>query len=354
MRRRTFRESASGRGLTWSALVLTAAVAVPFPAASDEQPLVWRMNSLLHPRLFGEAGEHFARSVQRLSDGSLVIEVHDRLVLDQDTFAALESGLVDAVWGSAGHHHREDPALTIFGGFPFGPDPAGFSAWMQAGGGAEVLDAIYARHGLKSLYCGALPAEGGGWFLTPFQGPDSLKGMAIRSFGYGARVLSRLGAVTYELPAGEIRAAFAAGLIEAADFSLPAIDAELGLADVAENLYFPGWQQPATPLEILMTGRTWEGVAAPRLLHGRPLSQSCHRLTLSTNSGRPASNCMLGPTPRLSRFGRLGPRSSPKTPRVIRFLLRHGKVTSVSAPHTPTGRRAHTPTERVSPACQRS
>jgi hypothetical protein len=34
-------------------------------------------------------------------------------------------------------------------------------------------------------------------------------------------------------------------------------DAELGLADVAGNLYFPGWQQPATPLEILMTGRTW-------------------------------------------------------------------------------------------------
>jgi TRAP-type mannitol/chloroaromatic compound transport system substrate-binding protein len=258
--------------LTCQAIVVAVAVAMPGPAVAEEQPVVWRMNSLLHPKLFGEAGEHFARSVERVSGGTLVIEVHDRLVLDQDTFAALESGLVDAVWGSPGHHHREDPALTIFGGFPFGPDPAGFTAWMQAGGGAEALDAIYARHGLKSLYCGALPAEGGGWFVTPLSGPQDLDGLPFRSFGYGARVLQRLGAVTYELPAGEIRAAFAAGLIEAAEFSLPAIDGELGVAEVAGHLYFPGWQQPATPLEILMPVHRWHALSD---LHRAAIEAGC-------------------------------------------------------------------------------
>lgn len=257
---------------TCRAIVLFVAIGMSGPAASEEPPVLWRMNSLLHPRLFGEAGEHFARSVEQLSGGSLVIEVHDRLVLDQDTFAALDSGMVDAVWGSPGHHHREDPALTLFGGFPFGPDPAGFTAWMQAGGGAEALDAIYARHGLKSLYCGALPAEGGGWFVTPLIGSEDLEGLPFRSFGYGARVLQRLGAVTYELPAGEIRAAFAAGLIEAAEFSLPAIDAELGVSDVAGHLYFPGWQQPATPLEILMPVRSWHALSD---LHRAAIGAGC-------------------------------------------------------------------------------
>jgi TRAP-type mannitol/chloroaromatic compound transport system substrate-binding protein len=198
--------------------------------------------------------------------------VHDRLVLDQNTFAALESGLVDAVWGSAGHHHREDPALTIFGGFPFGPDPSGFTAWIRAGGGAEALGAIYARHGLRSLYCGALPAEGGGWFLTPIGGTEDLDGLAMRSFGYGARVLKKLGVVPYELPAGEIRPAFEAGLIEAAEFSLPSIDAELGVADVARHLYFPGWQQPATSLEILMLERTWVALSVP---HKMAINAAC-------------------------------------------------------------------------------
>lgn len=241
--------------------VILSMVLAAGPVAGQEDVLRWRMNSLLYPKLFGEAGEHFAETVRRLSGGSFIIEVHDRLVLDQDTFGALESGLIDAVWGSAGHHHREDPALTIFSGFPFGPDPAGFTAWMRAGGGAEVLEAIYARHGLKSLYCGILPAEGGGWFLATVDGLDDLDGLAMRSFGYGARVLQKLGAVPYELPAEEIRPALETGLIGAAEFSLPSIDADLGIAEVAKHLYFPGWQQPVTSLEVLMPERTWAALS---------------------------------------------------------------------------------------------
>lgn len=231
------------------------------PVASQEDVVHWRMNSLLYPKLFGEAGERFAETARRLSGGRFVIEVHDRLVLDQDTFGALKSGLVDAVWGSAGHHHREDPALTIFTGFPFGPDPAGFTAWMKGGGGAEALEAIYARHGMKSLYCGILPAEGGGWFRAPIESSADLDGLAMRSFGYGARVLQKLGVVPYELPAEEIRPALESGLIDAAEFSLPSIDADLGIAEVAKHLYFPGWQQPVTSLEVLMPERTWEALS---------------------------------------------------------------------------------------------
>ena len=234
------------------------------PATGQEEVLRWRMNSLLYPKLFGEAGEQFAETVRRLSGGDFVIEVHDRLVLDQETFGALESGLIDAVWGSAGHHHREDPALTIFTGFPFGPDPAGFTAWMQVGGGAEALEAIYARHGLKSLYCGILPAEGGGWFVEPIENSEDLNGLAMRSFGYSARVLQKLGVVPYELPAQDIRPAFEAGLIGAAEFSLPSIDADLGIADVAKYLYLPGWQQPVTSLEILMPERSWAALSDRR------------------------------------------------------------------------------------------
>ncbi len=228
---------------------------------ADEHVLYWRINSLLYPKLFGEAGEHFAEEVQRLSDGSFIIEVHDRLVLDQDSFGALDAGLIDAVWGSAGHHHREDPALAIFSGFPFGPDPAGFTAWMREGGGVEALDAIYARHDLKSLYCGILPAEGGGWFRKPVEQVEDLEGLAMRSFGYGTRTLRKLGVVPYELPAADIRPALATGLIDAAEFSLPSIDADLALSDAARHLYMPGWQQPATSLEILMPERSWTALS---------------------------------------------------------------------------------------------
>lgn len=251
------------------------------PVAAEEDVVKWRMNSLLYPKLFGEAGEQFAEAVQQMTDGGFVIEVHDRMVLDQDTFGALQAGLVDAVWGSAGHHHREDPALTIFTGFPFGPDPAGFTAWMQTGGGAQALETIYARHGLKSLYCGILPAEGGGWFAEPVNSLADLEGLKMRSFGYGARVLSKLGVVPYELPASEIRPALDTGLIAAAEFSLPSIDAELGIAEVAKHLYFPGWQQPVTSLELLMLESTWAGLSEP---HRAVLEAACGDTLSSTTA----------------------------------------------------------------------
>ncbi|WP_110549263.1 TRAP transporter substrate-binding protein [Limimaricola hongkongensis] len=246
-------------GLVVMALGLTSAA-----ASADEDVLRWRMNSLLYPKLFGEAGSYFAAEVERLTAGHFVIEVRDRMVLDQDSFGALEAGLIDAVWGSAGHHHREDPAFAIFSGFPFGPGPEGFTAWMREGGGAEALDAIYARHGLRSFYCGVLPAEGGGWFRAPVETVADLDGLPMRAFGYGALTLRALGVVPYELPAADIRPALETGLIAAAEFSLPSIDADLGLHEAAGHLYMPGWQQPATSLELLMPERSWVALSDDR------------------------------------------------------------------------------------------
>lgn len=244
-----------------SGLAAFGLCAFPLPASADADALRWRMNSLLYPKLFGEAGSHFAAEVERRTGGRFVIEVRDRMVLDQDSFGALEAGLIDAVWGSAGHHHREDPALAIFSGFPFGPNPESFTTWMREGGGAEALDAIYARHGLRSLYCGVLPAEGGGWFRAPIETIADLDGLPMRAFGYGALTLRALGVVPYELPAADIRPALETGLVAAAEFSLPSIDADLGLHEAAGHLYLPGWQQPATSLELLLPERSWTALS---------------------------------------------------------------------------------------------
>lgn len=254
MRRRI---AQSGRMSRWILMCLAglASILVPSGALADE--VRWRLNSLLHPHLFGESAMVFAEEVHTVSEGAFVVEVHDRLVLDVNAFEALRSGLVDAVWGSAGHHHREDPALTLFGGFPFGPGPEGLTEWMIQAGGQQALNELYARHGLRSVYCGVLPSEGGGWFRSPVKSVDDLNGLAMRSFGYGARTLRKLGVTTFELPASDIRPAFENGVIDAAEFAMPSIDALLNFPDFAPYLFLPGWQQPSTSLELLVLEKTW-------------------------------------------------------------------------------------------------
>ncbi len=227
------------------------------PQAAVADSVNWRVNSLLAPQLFGESGRVLADEVARFTEGAFEMQVHDQLVLDVDAFEALKSGLVNAVWGSPGHHHREDPSLTIFGGFPFGPDAKEFTAWMKDAGGSVLLNDLYKRHGLRSVYCGALPAETGGWFRSPVEDVEDLKNLSMRAFGYGARALRNLGATTYELPASDIRPAYETGIIDAAEFAMPSLDAELGLDEMAPYLHLPGWQQPATSLELLMLETTW-------------------------------------------------------------------------------------------------
>lgn len=237
-------------------LVLVFAAALGSVAAAEE-PVTWRMNSLLFLKVFGEAGMRFADTVRVISGGSIDIEFNDRLVFDADAFAAMEEGLVDAVWGSAGHHHREDPALAIFTGFPFITDMGDFSAWMRHGGGQDHLNEIYARHGLYSIYCGILPPESGGWFREPIDQPGDLDGLRMRVFGLGGRVMRKLGVLTYEMPAAEVVPALENRTLDAAEFSLTSIDVELGLQDAARHLYMPGWQQPVTTLEFLLPAKTY-------------------------------------------------------------------------------------------------
>lgn len=227
------------------------------PLAACAQDVQWRVNSLLHPHLFGESARIFASEVENLTEGAFAVDVEDQIVLDVDSFDALRSGLVDAVWGSPSHHHREDPSLALFSGFPFGPGPARFANWMTDGGGTKTLNTVYARHGLRSIYCGALPAESGGWFKSPIERVEDLNGLAMRSFGYGARTLRNLGVTTYELPASDIHSAFETGVIDAAEFAMPSLDAMVGLDEAANYLYLLGWQQPTTSLELLVTERAW-------------------------------------------------------------------------------------------------
>ncbi len=89
---------------------------------------------------------------------------------------------------------------------------------------------MYDHAGLKVhvMPCAFGGAEAGGWFAKEIKTKEDIKGLRMRIFGLGGRVMSRLGAITVLVPGGDLVAAFDKGKIDAAELYPPAVDARPG------------------------------------------------------------------------------------------------------------------------------
>ena len=81
-----------------------------------------------------------------------------------------------------------------------------------------------------------------------------------RIAGFAGQVLTKLGVVPQQLPAGEIYSALEKGTIDAAEFVGPYDDEKLGLAKVAKNYYYPAFWEGSAGLSFLVNKKQWESL----------------------------------------------------------------------------------------------
>ena len=120
---------------------------------------------------------------------------------------------------------------------------------------------IYARHNIHALICGVIAPEASGWFREPLNSIDDLSGKKMRFFGLGAKVMQKLGVDTQLLAAADIYPALERGTIDATEFSMPAIDLNLGFYQIAKHYYFPGWHQQSTTFELIINKDKWNAMS---------------------------------------------------------------------------------------------
>ena len=51
------------------------------------------------------------------------------------------------------------------------------------------------------------------------------------------------------------------GSIDATEYSMPAIDLNLGFYQVAKHYYFPGWHQQSTLFDLMISKKKWDGLS---------------------------------------------------------------------------------------------
>ncbi|PWR04175.1 C4-dicarboxylate ABC transporter [Meridianimarinicoccus roseus] len=217
-----------------------------------------------------------AEAVDVMSGGTLKMKVYepDKLVPAFEILDAVSAGKINAGYTTAGYWAGKIPAAPIFSAVPFGPEAGEYMAWMYYGNGLDLYQKMYdqAGYNVHVLPCAVLAPETSGWFSKEINSPEDLKGLKMRFFGLGGKVMEKLGVATSLLPGGEIFPALEKGAIDATEFSMPAIDQRLGFHKVVKYNYFPGWHQQATVFELMINKDVWNGASEQ---HQQILTQAC-------------------------------------------------------------------------------
>ncbi|MDA5557766.1 TRAP transporter substrate-binding protein [Shimia sp. MMG029] len=217
-----------------------------------------------------------ADAVQAMSGGTLKMKVYEpgKLVPAFEILDAVSAGKINSGYTTAGYWAGKIPAAPLFSAVPFGPEAGEYMAWMYYGDGLSLYQRMYdeAGYNVKVLPCAVIAPETSGWFAKEINSPEDLKGLKMRFFGLGGKVMEKLGVATSLLPGGEIFPALEKGAIDATEFSMPAIDQRLGFHKVVKYNYFPGWHQQATVFELLINKDVWNEASEQ---HQYILTEAC-------------------------------------------------------------------------------
>tara|TARA_R110002124_G_scaffold53074_2_gene152198 strand:+ start:743 stop:1825 length:1083 start_codon:yes stop_codon:yes gene_type:complete len=211
--------------------------------------------------LFGQSAKNISERIKMMSSGEFEFAVHDpgELVPPFEIFNSVSSGAIPAGWTSIAYLSGNLPIANLYGALPFSPPAEAVFSWTSAGEGSELLQKALDPYNVKFLACSYLPQEPGGWFNKEINSTDDLNGLSMRISGLGAQVLNKFGASTQLIPGNEVYLSLERGRVDAAEFSIPQVDSAMGLDEIAEYYYFPGWQQGAGWLALLINQSVWDG-----------------------------------------------------------------------------------------------
>ena len=252
------------------ALALASLLALlgPVCAGAETAPVV-----LVTPLVYGthmpglgDSATKLAALIKERSGGSLQLDLKQPGdgTMPDEILDKVAGAKVDAGFSTASFWAAKLPAAALFSGFPFGPDAKTYLDWFDNGDGLSLYQEMYDHAGVKVhvLPCAFGGAESGGWFAKEIRSKDDLKGLRMRIFGLGARVMAEAGATTVLLPGSKIASAFDKKEIDAAELYTPAVDIEQPFKDKVKLIYMPGWHQPETVLELIVNKDRWEALSA--------------------------------------------------------------------------------------------
>lgn len=212
----------------------------------------------------GTAAENFSRMVDEMSEGRLTARVYGagEIVPPFEVFDAVSQGVADAGHGAAYYWKGKVPSSVFFTAVPFGLTAQEINGWLHHGGGLELWREAYAPSNLIPMAGGNTGVQMAGWFNKEINSVEDLKGLKMRIPGLAGEVFAAVGGTPVRIPGGELYTSLQTGVIDAAEWVGPYNDLALGLHEVAEYYYYPGWHEPGAMLEFIVNKDSFEALPA--------------------------------------------------------------------------------------------
>lgn len=238
------------------------------PAAAsgdaDEQVFEWTLITTWPKNLpgLGMAPERLAERLRVMSRGRLDITVYGagELVGAFEVFDAVSQGSAEMGHGAAYYWRGKTPVAAMFTTVPFGMTAQEMNAWLHYGGGMALWRELYAPFDLIPMAAGNTGVQMAGWFNKEINSLADMQGLKMRMPGLGGEVLERVGATPVSLPGSEVFSSLQMGVIDATEWVSPFNDLALGLHEVGEYYYYPGWHEPGPTTELMVNRQAWESL----------------------------------------------------------------------------------------------
>ena len=200
----------------------------------------------------GSAPENFARRVGEMSNGRLTVRVYGagEVVPPFEVFDAVSQGVAEMGHGASYYWKGKIPSSVFYTAVPFGMTAQEMNGWLHYGGGLELWRELYAPFGVRPFAGGSTGVQMAGWFNRELTSANDLDGLKMRIPGLAGEVFAASGGTAVRLAGGEIYTSMQTGVIDAVEWVGPYNDRTLGLMEVAEYYYYPGWHEPGAMLEF--------------------------------------------------------------------------------------------------------
>lgn len=212
----------------------------------------------------GNAPETFARMVDELSGGRLQVHVYGagEIVPALGVFDAVSGGVAEMGHGASYYWKGKIPAAVFFTAVPFGMTAQEMNGWLHYGGGEALWREAYAPFGVVPFAGGSTGVQMAGWFNRELRTAEDLEGLKMRIPGLAGEVFTAAGGTAVNIPGGEIYTSMQTGVIDAVEWVGPYNDIALGLHEVAEYYYYPGWHEPGAMLEFIVNEKALASLPA--------------------------------------------------------------------------------------------